>query len=397
MKSMPLMELWKADRESILQMTIEQIASAAGDGKLSDNSDSQNELREYLTHAGTDSLANYATYCLDNSFSKSGQVLQDIVNELGRRLDYVVENGRYQGVKNAIGYDGIWTDSDHRSLVVEVKTTDAYRLSLDTVNRYRVALISEKQILETSSILIVVGRTDTGELEAQVRGSIHSWHVRIIGIEALVQLVRVKETADNQETIRKIQRLLGPVEYTRIDNLVEVVFAATQDVEEVGADPPVDPDGKRPPSEKTAPSDLAEARKRIIRSADLQIGDSLITKTRATYWSADHRLRIACTISKRYENQGAMKYWYAYHPSWDEFLSEGTDSWLALGCVDLDVMFLIPRNVIYELLPHLNATSKPNDDSYWHLKIAESKPGVYFLKVPFPGTDLDLTTFQTKL
>lgn len=36
--------------------------------------------------------------------------MQDIVNELGRRLEYKAENGRYQGVRNSIGFDGLWED-----------------------------------------------------------------------------------------------------------------------------------------------------------------------------------------------------------------------------------------------------------------------------------------------
>lgn len=231
---MPLVDLWKARRSSIEQMTIEQIASIAGDGKLLDNSDCQKELRQYLNEASTDSLADYATYCLENSFSKSGQILQDVVNELGRRLEYIVEDGRYQGVKNAIGFDGIWQDQSDTpwSLVVEVKTTDAYRLSLDTVAGYRNGLIESGRITGSSSVLIVVGRTETGELEAQVRGSRHAWQTRIIGVESLIQLVRVKESADRQDTVSKIRTLLSPIEYTRIDDLVGVVFATARDIEE---------------------------------------------------------------------------------------------------------------------------------------------------------------------
>jgi hypothetical protein len=36
--------------------------------------------------------------------------LQDIVNEIGKRLGYEVQNGRYQGVVNQSGFDGLWFD-----------------------------------------------------------------------------------------------------------------------------------------------------------------------------------------------------------------------------------------------------------------------------------------------
>jgi hypothetical protein len=58
----------------------------------------------------------YLQDCLLKSFEKSGFVLQDIVNEFGRRLDYSVESGLYQGKSTAIGFDGIWADgSGHNS------------------------------------------------------------------------------------------------------------------------------------------------------------------------------------------------------------------------------------------------------------------------------------------
>ena len=91
-------------------------------------------------------------------------MLQDLVNEFGRRLDYKVENGLYQGKSNAIGFDGLWFDSDAHCILVEVKTTDAYRINLDTITGYRDDLITSGKITANSSVLIVVGRQDTGDL-----------------------------------------------------------------------------------------------------------------------------------------------------------------------------------------------------------------------------------------
>jgi len=398
---MPLVDLWKADKASILQMTIEQVASIAGDGKLLDNSQCQNELRQYLLEASTDSLAEYATYCLENSFTKSGQVLQDVVNEFGRRLEYSVENGRYQGVRNAVGFDGIWDEGRDFSLVVEVKTTDAYRLSLDTVAGYRTSLIDSGRVGEESSVLLVVGRTDTGELEAQVRGSKHAWYVRIIGIESLIQLVRVKESADSQETVQKIRTLLTPVEYTRIDELVGVVFAATKDVEEASEEVVSEASDQRDvvlhSNDKTSAEILSKVRESIIVAASTVCGDALIKKTRATYWSPDHSKRIVCTISKLYESQGTTKYWYAYHPSWDEFLDDGEVAYLALGCVNLSGAFLLPVNLIRPVLPFLNVTEKKDGNRYWHLKIAEPKRGEFCLLVPSPGKDVSISEYLVSI
>ena len=82
-------------------------------------------------------------------------------------MDYKVDNGLYSGRINAIGHDGLWRSPEESFLVVEVKTSDAYRISIDTIAAYRDKLLSSGKIIGKSSVLIVVGRQDTGELEAQ--------------------------------------------------------------------------------------------------------------------------------------------------------------------------------------------------------------------------------------
>jgi hypothetical protein len=92
----------------------------AGDGALKDDSPCCQELRDH---------------CLSSAFNKSGTVLQDLINEFGRRFDYKVTNGRYQGTSKQIGFDGIWVSTEGQTVVAEVKTTDVYQISLDTNRR----------------------------------------------------------------------------------------------------------------------------------------------------------------------------------------------------------------------------------------------------------------------
>ena len=229
---MPLLTLFATAPDSIALFTIEQVVSAAGDGVLRDHSACSTELRDYLSKVGTSKLTEYLDHCLSNPFPKSGMVLQDVVNELGRRLDYHVTNGRYQGVQGQIGFDGLWLSPEGHSLVVEVKTTDAYRISLDNLAGYHDKLSAGGKLSSDSSILIIVGRQDTGELEAQIRGSRHAWDIRVISAEALIKLVLLKEDAEAVETGVKMRSLLTPIEYTRLDRMVDVMFSTARDVEE---------------------------------------------------------------------------------------------------------------------------------------------------------------------
>lgn len=393
---MPLIALWKSDPGTIAQFTIEQIVSFAGNGKLADSSICSEELREYLAGADTKTLAKYAEHCLTEKFEKSGQVLQDIVNEFGRRLDYKVKNGLYAGKKNSVGNDGLWVSPEKHSIVVEVKTTDAYRIPLDTIAKYRSDLESSEVISGSSSILIVVGREDTGELEAQVRGSRHAWDIRLISVEALVKLVSIKENSEEVETGRKIRSVLVPIEYTRVDGLVEVVFAAASDVQDQSS-LAMETDGAIPvPSGKetaysTDPSAIQSIREEIVRAVSLKHQITLIKKSRAMYWTSDHSFRIACAVSKKYGS--GNDYWYAFHPSWRDFLSESDTGFFYLGCTDLSRAFGIPIEELSELLPKLNITERSDGWTYWHVKLDTDPSGQVLLNVP-KGASINLEKYS---
>jgi hypothetical protein len=191
------------------------------------------EFREFLGLVPSDHLSRYAGECLNESFPGSGFALQDVVDQIGKRLGYTVTDGRYRGTRNQVGFDGLWKFPDVHMVVAEVKTTDAYRIDLGTVTSYRRALIADGQLQEPqSSILIVVGRQDTGDLEAQIRGSRHAWDVRLISVDALLRLMFLKERLDDPKTIQQICNILKPREFTRLDEIVDVVFSTAEETAE---------------------------------------------------------------------------------------------------------------------------------------------------------------------
>lgn len=336
---------------------------------------------------------NYIGHCLSAGFNKSGFVLQDLVNELGRRLDYEVTNGRYQGTSNAVGFDGLWHSPDGQTIIVEVKTTDAYRVSLDTIIGYRDKLQDSPGDV---SFLIVVGRQETGELEAQVRGSRHAWDVRLISAEALVKLVKLKENADDPETGRKIRSVMVPVEYTRLDSLVDVMFATATDIESADVEPPGPSEAKKGVWEFTGSQQLQAKREQLVDAMSAKIGGDLIKKSRTLYWSSDHTKRIACTLSKRYTAKGTLPYWYGYHPRWDEFIRDADNGYFVIGCMDLDYGFAIPSATMNSLKEHLSFT-KNEKEMYWHIQVSEPSPGTFEMLVPKRSANLPLAEFKLEL
>jgi hypothetical protein len=406
---MPLLAFWESNPDEVAQTTIEQIVAMAGDGNLKDDSLCSKELREYLTQADTSKLASYIDHCLSSSFSKSGLVFQDLVNELGRRLDYKDLNGRYQGTVNAIGFDGIWVSPEGHTIVAEVKTTDAYRIPLDTVAAYRRKLQEKNDVIDPSSILILVGRQDTGELEAQIRGSRHAWDIRVISADSLLKLVQLKENSDDTETGRKIRSLLTPLEFTRLDSLVDAMFTTATDVEatiietatEKAEQEPGSTDVAKTKAQKPSGWEFTEIalldgkRAAVIEALAKKLGTRFIKKSRALYWDSAHSRRLACSVSKRY-TKGAYPYWYAYHPQWNDFLGDGEQSFFALGCMDLSHAYAIPLNILRNNLTALNTTTTERS-TYWHIHLVEGADHTISLQLPKISKQLPLAEFRIEL
>jgi hypothetical protein len=390
---MPLLSFWKTNRDEVLKLNIEQIVSNAGDGNLRDKSECSEELRRFLKIAPSDRLFVYARHCLETSFNKSGLVLQEVVNELGRRLDFDVENGLYQGKRTAVGFDGIWRSKGEPDLIVEVKTTDYVTISLDKLADYKERLIAEKHVARAASILIVVGREDTGALEAQVRGSRYAWEMRLISVEGLVKLVQIKEKSDDPTTVHQIRQLLQPFEYTKIDKIIDVIFTTAVDVESQQATEHEAPTGEGEYRQvRTEPELLNAKRQQAVDAFAALKSKELVKKSRTLFWSADKQLRVCCAVSKRYEGD-YQPYWYAFHPKWDDFLADGKESYFILSCMDRDEAYAVPYSWVVENKKNLNVTDT-RDRPYWHVALTTLQGKVLAINLSKIGSKTSLKPYR---
>ena len=114
---MPLLDIWSTAETAVLEMNIQQIVSMAGDGVLKDDSDCATELREFFSQVNRINLQLYAKHCLEQGFTDSGLVLQDIINEVGYRLGMSVQHGIYRGKRQQNNCDGIWKSRDWTFIV----------------------------------------------------------------------------------------------------------------------------------------------------------------------------------------------------------------------------------------------------------------------------------------
>lgn len=376
---MALIDLWRDSRAQISSKHVQQIVAFAGDGKLADGNSSSSEFRAFLGQIPSEMLVRYTTECLVQSFNGSGLVLQDIVNEAGARLGFKITPGRYRGVVGQLGFDGLWESADGHSIVVEVKTTDAYTIDLNTIANYRRRLVKEGTISEEhSSVLIVVGRDDTGALEAQIRGSRHAWDVRLISTEALMSLLAVKEDVEDPQTQSRIHSVLRPREFTRLDEIVELLFSTAEDIKQEQV---VEEDELEEDEEKENETDFSPEWKpkfvpvafhdACIRRIEKVLGISLLKRSRATFAGADKDLRLICAISREHVRGGTRSYWFAFHPHQGEYLAGGVSSYVAFGCGSEHQLLLIRYEEFQPWLNGMNETTT-KDRTYKHVSIFQT-------------------------
>ena len=205
---------------------------------------------------------------------------------------------------------------------------------------------------EQCSILYVVGRFDTGDLEAQIRGSRLAWTARIVSVDALCRLLAISETLGDPQDRRKIYSLLRPFEYTKVDEIIDLVFAAAEAPEKIAEEPDLDE-----PESDDSSVPRAKFHSECARRIAETLGKPLVEKSRVQYSTVDASTNIVVAVSKTYRGKNEF-YWYAFHPYYETFLAEADAGFVSFGCGSPANILMIPRDVFLALLPDLHQTKR---------------------------------------
>ena len=239
---------------------------------------------------------------------------------------------------------------------------------------------------DNSSILIVVGRQDTGELEAQIRGSRHAWDVRLISVDRLLHLMRLKKEIEDLSVVHKIGAILRPQEFTRVDGIVDLVFSTAQDLQqnEEVADPgsdPSEPDADKidGPNESLHSSAAVQFNHECIARIEKYVKQTLVKQSKTIYTSPDGALGVSCAVSRENRRSGLPSYWYGFHRSQQERLATSREAYVSFGCGSPEVTLLIPRDDFISWLDGLNTTIK-DDRLHYHVRIVRQHGGYVLLR-----------------
>lgn len=179
-------------------------------------------LRKNVHEVGE--VRDHIEHCLRTSGDQYNRALQDLVNYVGEFLGFQVEFGRYRGVQNEIGFDGLWRSPTNLNVIVEVKTTETYAIKTATLVGYVDELISAKRVQNWDSALglYVVGRPDPElrQLENAIVAEKRTHQLRVISVESLLSLAEIMSEYDvTHEDMLVLLRPSGP----GIDSLADLI------------------------------------------------------------------------------------------------------------------------------------------------------------------------------
>jgi hypothetical protein len=128
--------------------------------------------------------------------------------------------------------------------------------------------------------------------------------------------MQVKESVDDPDALRRVYELLIPREFTKLDEIVELVFSTAEDAkktEELPED--AEPAPEPSPAQKEGPKFTPVAFNDLVaRRVSDHLGIPLLKRTRALFSSPDEMTRVVCTASREYDEGTHRGYWFAFHP-----------------------------------------------------------------------------------
>lgn len=390
---MALLDLWNADRQQIVSKRIDQLIAFAGEGRLRDSNSTSDEFRTLLKVVTSDVVGQWLDECLENRFTDFGFVLQDACNEVGRRLGFEVTHGVYRSHSNE-SYDGLWRIPGGRAILVESKASAAFSINLSRISEYRKQVAPQLGIRpEDISILIVVGAEETSEFEAQVRGSRFAWDIRLLGVKSLFRLLRLKEALDDPKVERQIQEILFPQEFTRLDRIIDLVFATAEDAKDSEVEDEEEEIENSESAPKRAPANFHAA---IIPRLEKHFGSPLVRRTRSQWATPDDAVLVSCRVSKHF-NKGNLDYWFGLKRDSRDTLQEHKNSFCAFGLGTPERVVVLPMSFFDPYVD--NFFSTPEADGgvlHWHVRFVNTDTGVALL-VDRDSKQIDVTSYLLKV
>jgi hypothetical protein len=201
--------------------------------------------------------------------------------------------------------------------------------------------------------------------------------MRLISIDALLKLLDLRQRLDDPSVVKKVGEILVPHEFTRVDDIVELVFETAEDsIPEQPMGRAVEADEvdveEDDEDEATTPRlDIVAVGREAAARIAAKLGLPLIQRSRGTFSSADDGVRLVCAYSRTYGTAPQGGFWFGFHEYQKEYLEQSSRGYVAFACGAANTVLLIPIVEFSRWLPGMHETVSPSR-RYWHVRIKRS-------------------------
>jgi hypothetical protein len=209
----------------MVELTLDHIADLAGD--WTDDSRASEQFREIIENeqTTTDEIEAFLHEAIDGSEQHHNRALQDLVNNIGRRLGFRVDHGIYQGRSGKIGYDGHWVSDATETethLIVETKKTTAYSIDPGQAGGY-ITDLAENEDLDREQVygLYVIGEGNVETVAQTIFGSQYRDRMRVITAHRLLDLLAIQ--AESGLRHDQVLDVLLPINAVDVGQLVGLI------------------------------------------------------------------------------------------------------------------------------------------------------------------------------
>jgi hypothetical protein len=211
-------------------------------------------------------------------------------------------------------------------------------------------------------------------------------------VKSLFRLLKLKEALDDPKVERQIQDILFPQEFTRLDRIIDLVFATAEDAQDIETDE-VDDEIEGDDSAPTEPR--ANFHAAILPRLEKHFSQPLVKRSRVQWGSVDDSLLLSCQVSKEF-TKGNTDFWFGLKKTTRESLQEHPNSFCAFGLGTPEHVVVIPFAV---LAPYLDGFfTSPNKEGgilHWHVRFVNTDNGVALL-VDRDRQQVDVTKYLLK-
>ena len=216
--------------------------------------------------------------------------------------------------------------------------------------------------------------------------------MRMISIDSLIKILRLKEDLlDDENTFKHICQILKPLEFTRLDYLIDTIFITGKDAQTIdgGISDEHDTQNSVEKDHEIKPAPV-NFNSECITNIEKWLNTKLHKRTRTLYDNKEKSIGLTCAVSKNHGTVEVPKYWFAFHPHQKESLSKYKTAFVTFGCGSSDNIFVFEYNQFLSYLDKMWTTENA-DRMYWHIQIKITESGKKCLLLRGDKSHIDVT------